>query len=182
VGALCQPSLSWGDNSACPGYDKCGLTFAKGCVKCPVGMNTDGCICSGGQVIAKKSYGRGAGSLMTCPPDKVEDASLCYPPCPPGKLQQYPVCALTCELGSVGDSFICWEVCPSGMYDCGGMCADSGNDCVGKVKDIADEVIEETAAIAECAASDGTGCNLDDLKKNLEALLAQLAMPLCGQV
>lgn len=29
-GALCQPNIWSGDNSGCPWYDKCGLTFAKG--------------------------------------------------------------------------------------------------------------------------------------------------------
>jgi len=88
MGALCQPALTSGDNGGCPWYDKCGLTFSKGCVKCPEGMNADGCVCNGGNVFAKSSYGRGAGNLMSCSADKVEDAGLCYPPCPSGTCEQ----------------------------------------------------------------------------------------------
>ena len=34
------------DNSACPWYDKCGLTVRKGCSKCPEGFENHGCTCA----------------------------------------------------------------------------------------------------------------------------------------
>lgn len=65
------------DISACPWYDKCGLTFSRGCSKCPTGYKNDGCTCrqnphvtvrprySRGIGIFMKSYGRGFGVLPT---------------------------------------------------------------------------------------------------------------------
>ena len=59
----------------CPWYDKCGLTFSRGCSKCPAGYKNDGCICrrnphmtvrpryNRGIGVAMKSYGRGTGVL-----------------------------------------------------------------------------------------------------------------------
>ena len=59
----------------CPWYDKCGLTFSRGCSKCPAGYKNDGCICrrnphmtvrpryNRGIGVAMKSYERGTGVL-----------------------------------------------------------------------------------------------------------------------
>ena len=58
--------LSAGTNR-CPWYDKCGLTFAKGCSKCPVGYKNDGCTCRRDSTSRLKSaYDRGAGTAVTC--------------------------------------------------------------------------------------------------------------------
>ena len=46
------------------------------------GYVDEGALCrEEGSIItyAKKSYGRGAGQLLQCGDDKVEDAALCYP-------------------------------------------------------------------------------------------------------
>lgn len=86
MGALCQPSLNWGDNGGCPWYDKCGVTMAKGCVRCPEGTRTDGCVCNGGEVRTKDSYGRGVGGPLSCPSGRSNDAGLCYPLCDAGTL------------------------------------------------------------------------------------------------
>ncbi|CAB3977129.1 pyridine nucleotide-disulfide oxidoreductase domain-containing 2 [Paramuricea clavata] len=63
------------NNAACPWYDKCGLTFSRGCSKCPAGYKNDGCVCRRnphvtvrpryhrGVGIVMKSYGRGVGVL-----------------------------------------------------------------------------------------------------------------------
>lgn len=52
------------DNSLCPWYDKCGLTFAQGCSTCPPGYINDGCTCRiNAHIFAKSSYGRGAGRI-----------------------------------------------------------------------------------------------------------------------
>ena len=63
------------NNAACPWYDKCGLTFSRGCSKCSAGYKNDGCVCRRnphvtvrpryhrGVGIVMKSYGRGVGAL-----------------------------------------------------------------------------------------------------------------------
>ena len=53
------------DNSACPWYDKCGLTFSKGCSKCPSGYKNDGCTCRRNpHAISRPSYNRGVGVVL----------------------------------------------------------------------------------------------------------------------
>jgi hypothetical protein len=53
------------NNSACPWYDICGLTFAKGCSTCPGGFHNDGCTCRRDvDIYGKGAYGRGAGYLL----------------------------------------------------------------------------------------------------------------------
>ena len=68
------------DNSACPWYDKCGLTFSRGCSKCPAGYHNDGCTCRRdphaisrpkyirGVGVVLRSYGRGVGKLKMSSP------------------------------------------------------------------------------------------------------------------
>jgi cytolysin (calcineurin-like family phosphatase) len=70
-GALCRRNakIISADNSACPLYDKCGLTLKKGCSKCPDGYKNDGCTCRiDVSIKAKASYGRGVGEtpFKTC--------------------------------------------------------------------------------------------------------------------
>ena len=65
-GATCRKDVHIvsADNSKCPLYDKCGLTFSKGCSTCPAGFKNDGCTCRKDvEIIGKDSYGRGAGYL-----------------------------------------------------------------------------------------------------------------------
>jgi hypothetical protein len=81
------------DNSKCPWYDVCGLTFSKGCSTCPAGYHDDGCTCRIDPVIfGKASYGRGVGTLPGCAVGQVEDAGLCYPPCISGYTGVGPLC------------------------------------------------------------------------------------------
>lgn len=66
-GATCRQDVQIfsADNSKCPWYDKCGLTFAKSCSTCPAGYANDGCTCRRDvHILAKDSYGRGAGFLV----------------------------------------------------------------------------------------------------------------------
>lgn len=51
---------------------------------CPLGWSDDGATCRlGGDVVAKSSYGRGAGTPKdVCPSGRVNDGGLCYAPCP----------------------------------------------------------------------------------------------------
>lgn len=65
TGAFCDRagSIVSANNSSCHWYDKCGLTFDKGCSTCPSGYSNDGCTCRiDPYIYAKNSYGRGAGS------------------------------------------------------------------------------------------------------------------------
>ena len=53
------------NNQGCPWYDKCGLTFARGCTKCPAGYKNDGCTCRrDSHLIWRPSYNRGVGVAM----------------------------------------------------------------------------------------------------------------------
>jgi hypothetical protein len=74
-------------------------------LQCPDGWVDEGALCrkeGSIETIAKQSYGRGAGSLLTCGPSKVEDASLCYPPCNNSSWNGVgPVCTWRCCLRSV---------------------------------------------------------------------------------
>ncbi|MDC0682364.1 hypothetical protein [Sorangium atrum] len=97
------------NNSACPWYDACGLTFAKGCSTCPTGYTNDGCTCRrDAHIFAKSSYGRGAGSVPTsCGAGQQYDAGLCYP---------------ACASGYSGAGPVCWGSCPVGYIDFGATC------------------------------------------------------------
>ncbi|WP_437673225.1 hypothetical protein [Sorangium sp. So ce131] len=97
------------NNSSCPWYDVCGLTFAKGCSTCPSGYANDGCTCRrDAHIFAKSSYGRGVGSVPTsCGAGQQYDAGLCYP---------------TCASGYSGVGPVCWGSCPVGYVDFGATC------------------------------------------------------------
>lgn len=110
-GATCRRDahITGANNSACPWYDKCGLTFAKGCSVCPNGYHNDGCTCRRDvSIIGKSSQGRGVGTVPTgCGGGKQLDAGLCYPPCPAAYTGAGPVC---------------WGTCPAGFADHGATC------------------------------------------------------------
>ena len=54
------------DNSDCPWYDKCGLTFSRRCSKCPAGYKNDGCICrKNPHVTVRPRHHRGIGVMMS---------------------------------------------------------------------------------------------------------------------
>jgi len=142
TGAFCQPNEQWGDTSACPADDKCGLIYksSKGCVKCPKGMDANGCICSTpGNLFAKESYGRGAGVVMICAEGLQEQAGLCYTPC--GDPTADPV------------GPICWAACPSNeTYTCGGaVCVENAQECASNIKSLANALYQLVRQLAECA-------------------------------
>lgn len=82
------------DNSSCPWYDVCGLTFAKGCSTCPSGFSNDGCTCRiDPNMIVKQRYDRGVGKpLDACPSGTEQSGLLCYPTCKPGYHGVGPMC------------------------------------------------------------------------------------------
>ena len=114
-GATCRKDahIFGSDNSKCPWYDKCGLVTAKGCSKCPADYHNDGCTCRRNvDIYAKKSYGRGVGSVLhTCDANEDKSGALCYPKCPAG-------------YSSVGP--VCWEKCPTDHRDDGAFCTKGG--------------------------------------------------------
>lgn len=88
-------------------YPKCRSGFHNvGCCicspNCPAGMTDIGVSC------AKRSYGRGVGTVPTrCPGGKENDAGLCYVPC---------------RSGFSGVGPVCWGRCPAGFDDHGATC------------------------------------------------------------
>src|SRR5262249_45340283 len=98
-GATCRrdAEIISANNSACPWYDKCGPTLARGCSTCPSGYTNDGCTCRRDvHIFAKSSYGRGVGSSPRCAAGLETDAGLCYTPCPSGQRGVGPVCWYGC--------------------------------------------------------------------------------------
>lgn len=65
-------------------FARLGLAAPAAAPSCPLGWNDDGATCrTGGEVIAKSSYGRGVGTPQDgCSGGKVNDGGLCYTPCP----------------------------------------------------------------------------------------------------
>lgn len=114
-GALCgkSGSIITANNSRCHWYDKCGLTFDKGCSTCPAGYHNDGCTCRiDPDVYAKHTVGLGVGTVLhACPAGQERSGALCYPACPSGFKGVGPVC---------------WEECKPGFSDDGVFCGKGG--------------------------------------------------------
>ena len=110
-GAFCRRDgqIMSSDNSRCPGYDLCGLTFARGCSVCPTGFNNDGCTCRRDpDIFAKSSYGRGVGWVPNaCAAGADYDGGLCYTPCASGYHGGGPVCWGSCPAGWIDDAALC---------------------------------------------------------------------------
>jgi hypothetical protein len=99
------------DNSACPGHDKCGLTFARGCSVCPSGYHNDGCTCRrDAHIFGQESRPRGAGTIpIGCRAGLVYDAGLCYPPCPASMTGVGPMCYGNCPTDSANHGATCYR-------------------------------------------------------------------------
>ena len=110
-GAVCRRD-AWvfgSNNQACPWYDKCGVTLAKGCSTCPEGFANDGCACRrNAHIFAKVTVGRGAGTIPNgCRAGLSLESGLCYQPCP---------------AGFTGIGSVCWGSCPAPFADHGATC------------------------------------------------------------
>jgi len=80
---------------------------------CPSGYRNDGATCRKPvKIVAKRSYGRGAGKpLHVCGSSWEKNGALCYPNCPAGYKGAGPVC---------------WQNCPSGYKTDGATCRRPG--------------------------------------------------------
>ncbi|CAF0965032.1 unnamed protein product [Didymodactylos carnosus] len=97
----------------CPWYDKCGLTFKRGCAECPPNYTNLGCLCT--RAFFRKSYGRGVGSSMICSSNYEQDGLLCYD---------------KCEKEYYGIGPVCWQYCPENQpVACLAGCAKTTKDC-----------------------------------------------------
>lgn len=98
-GALCYPKCSSGFEGNGP------FCWAS----CPQSFTDDGLTCrKPEQLVAKATYGRGAGNPVTaCPEEKVAQNGACYEPC---------------RAGTSGIGTVCWGTCPDGYADAGGIC------------------------------------------------------------
>lgn len=161
-GAFCRRDahITSADNSGCPWYDKCGLTFARGCSKCPAGYTNDGCTCrKDAHIFAKATQTRGAGVPMSCAAGYENDAGLCYPPCGP-------------RMDGVGP--VCWMECAGELpVECGAGCARTSEVCAEAT---ASKVLKSAEAVVSFVLQDWAG--------GLEAGIAaanEFNVPLCAQ-
>jgi len=97
-GALCYPKCQdgfYGDGPICV-------------KRCPTGYTDDIAFCrKDAHIFAKASYGRGAGSPLTCAANQEGQNGLCYPRCITRRYGAGPVC---------------WQRCPAGYVDDGAFC------------------------------------------------------------
>jgi hypothetical protein len=139
-GAFCRKDVNIisSNHGSCPWYDVCGLTFARGCSTCPPGYKNDGCTCRlDADIFAKKSYGRGAGNLMSCGGGKQYDAGLCYD---------------NCSDRFDGAGPVCWQQCPAAApVACGAGCAVSQEACASS---IGLQVLTALATVGAIASED----------------------------
>eukprot|EP00128_Syssomonas_multiformis_P004346 Colp12_sorted_trinity150504_noHs@26778 len=165
-GALCAINLKVisADNSNCPWYDKCGLTFSQGCSKCPEGYINDGCTCRiPPNVYAKPSYGRSAGVPLVCAPGTQYDAGLCYNPC---------------SSGHYGIGPVCWADCPASKpFNAGALCCRSQDECNAEAVDMARAVL--SAIASAMAAGEDPAKATEAGKAAVEAAL-KFVLPICA--
>jgi hypothetical protein len=145
-GALCAINAQTisADNSGCPWYDECGLTFARGCSTCPEGYENNGCTCQiNANVFAKSTYGRGAGAVPTeCSGGGEYDAGLCY---------------TSCGANYDGIGPVCWAGCPASMpVSCGVGCADTQADCGNALINQVTKIVQMAANIGALVVTAGT--------------------------
>lgn len=97
-GALCYPVCKLGYNGVGP---VCWQ-------RCDDGFKNDGAFCRQDvKILARDSYGRGAGNPMGCSASEEKDGALCYSDCKP-------------NYNGVGP--VCWKMCPDGYKNDGATC------------------------------------------------------------
>lgn len=160
-GAFCYKPPSYGRGAGYTSEGSCLNENKQGCEKngllwypkCQEGFHAVGCcVCSPdclkdqtdiGISCAKQSYGRGAGSPLTCT-DKSEEyyAGVCYSPC-------------SNTFNGIGP--VCWGNCPAGYNPCGALCLKT-ETCADDIYQTMNDVIK---IITDFAAQDITGGIID---------------------
>lgn len=130
-GAFCAKPKAYGRGvgsfwKSSKNNDKWGLLYYP---KCRSGYHNVGCcICSPncpstmtdiGVSCAKRSYGRTAGTPLTCADGLELSGALCYP---------------KCRDGAWGLGPMCWGKCPSGTKQCGVLCLSPERTCADTIK------------------------------------------------
>lgn len=110
---------------------------------CPSGFTDYGTGCSNLKIVTKKSYTRGAGSVLdSCPADKDKSGALCYN---------------KCKSGYSGVANTCSKNCPSGYTDTGLTCTKIGDTFSKKVTQRSSRVPSK-GPCASGERDDGTSC------------------------
>jgi hypothetical protein len=160
-GLFCRKNATiiWADNSACPWYDVCGLTFARNCSTCPEGYKNDGCTCRiDAHIFIKSAYGRGVGWPTNCAEGNEYDAGLCYAPC---------------TTGYAGVGPVCWAECSAiTPVACGAGCADTALSCASALKD---QILSPISTVVSGITGDYV-----DLAVNAVETFNAYNLPLCA--
>ena len=172
-GAFCFKPSPYGRGVGYFTSDKCERENPQGCEKygllqypkCAQGFHNVGCCicspdCPGGMTdigisCAKKSYGRTAGTPLTCSESEDYDAGLCY---------------TNCDKGFSGLGPICWATCPADYEKCGALCL-KGQTCAGEIKQYVNGVIQIIQAFAAQNYTEGV---IDVLK-----FVKEFIYPIC---
>lgn len=142
-------------------YPKCRAGWhAFGCCictpDCEPGWVDDGAFCRFGGSVPKQSYGRGAGTAMTCAPGKVNEGGLCYTPCQPGYTGSTKSCLRDCP--------------PSQKETCGPLaCAIDHDTCT----DVVAQQISTSVNVLVNAAKFFAGGSLASGSNKLHVALAK---------
>lgn len=168
-GAFCYKPSAYGRGvgsfSECDNCEKWGLLWYP---KCRKGFhNVACCVCSPdcpkhmtdiGISCAKHSYGRTAGTPLTCKSDQEYDTGLCYPPC---------------EHNTNGVGPVCWGNCPAGTKSCGGaLCLSPDKSCSSYITGAIKDVLKGIISIA-------SGCTAGTCVIDISKIALDYTFPVC---
>jgi len=135
---------------------------------CQPGWVDEGALCrkhGSIETVAKHSYGRGAGTPLTCAAGLQEDAALCYP---------------YCKNGFYGLGPVCWESCPEvNPSDGGAVCCSNGTVCSKKIRDLAGGV---PLAVMEALLSGGNPAKMEKAAMDAIDSVLGFVMPKCDKL
>ncbi len=124
------------------GYEAIGCCICRE-KRCPSGYIDDGALCrKDAHIYAKHTYGRGAGSPMSCSGGLEQSGALCYP---------------KCRSGFDGVGPVCWGSCPATQpFNCGAACARTEEHCGYGIAEMLLAPIEVVENILTMVVSGGT--------------------------
>jgi len=163
IGALCSRGADSKGKCCCVKF----FSWTNGCCGgCPNGYTDMGCTCFRGvSTIAKSTYGRGVGSPLICPSNKVQSGALCYD---------------SCRDGFNGIGPVCWGSCP-GYYgsQCGALCVKKASDCAMVFKDMTMGAVSQALNLVAIVGSAGTSLGA---WVNTYSSTASLVVPMLNDV